>query len=89
MPNAFSPTCLGCRSPLVQRQAGELFAGSMAEIIEVVRRAEAVNGDETGWRDAGRKAWRWVGTTAFAIHRSRGHHALEALPGDATGVDPV
>jgi transposase len=73
----------------LQRQAGEMLAGPMAEIIESVRQAEAVHVDETGWREAGKKAWLWVGVaagaTAFGIHRSRGHDALQALLGEDPG----
>jgi transposase len=77
----------------LHRQAGEVLAGPMAEITEAVRRAEAVHVDETGWREAGEKAWLWVAVaakaTAFLIHRSRGHGALEALLGDDPGGDQV
>ncbi len=77
----------------LQRQAGSVLADPMAEIVQVVRRAEAVHVDETGWRQAGRKAWLWVGVTArataFGIHRSRGHEALESLLGENPGRDQV
>ena len=73
----------------LQRQAGEVLAGPMAEIVGAVRRADAVHVDETGWREAGKKAWLWVGVTAgataFGVHRSRGHDALEALLGEDPG----
>ena len=77
----------------LQRQAGEVLAGPMAEILEAVRKAGAVHVDETGWREAGKKAWLWVavaaGATAFSIHRSRGHDGLEALLGEDPGRDQV
>ena len=77
----------------LQRQAGEVLAGPMAEILGAVRQAGAVHVDETGWRGAGKKAWLWVGVTArataFGIHRSRGHDALEALLGEDPGGDRV
>ena len=77
----------------LQRQAGEVLAGPMAEITEAVRKAGAVHVDETGWREAGKKAWLWVavadGATAFSIHRSRGHDGLEALLGEDPGRDQV
>jgi transposase len=77
----------------LQGQAGEVLAGPMAEITQAVRKAEAVHVDETGWREAGKKAWLWVGVTAgataFGIHRSRGHDALEALLGEDPGGDRV
>ena len=77
----------------LQRQAGEVLAGPMAEITEAVRRAGAVHVDETGWREAREKAWLWVAVaadaTAFLIHRSRGHEGLNALLGDDPGDDRV
>lgn len=77
----------------LQRQAGEVLAGPMAEILGAVRKAGAVHVDETGWREAGRKAWLWVAVaadaTAFSIHRSRGHDGLEALLGEDPGRDQV
>lgn len=77
----------------LQRQAGEVLAGPMAEIVGAVRRADAVHVDETGWREAGEKAWLRVGVaaeaTAFAVHRSRGHDALEALLGEDPGRDQL
>jgi transposase len=77
----------------LQRQAGEVLTDPMAEIVRAVRQAEAVHVDETGWREAGQKAWLWVGVadraTAFLIRRSRGHDALEALLGEDPGRDQV
>ena len=77
----------------LQRRAGEVLACPMAEIVEAVRKAAAVHGDETGWREAGRKAWLWVavsaGATAFSIHRSRGHDRPEAPLGEDPGRDRV
>ena len=77
----------------LQRQAGEVLDGPMAEITEAVRQAKAVHVDETGWRECGRKAWLWVGATAhataFRVHRSRGHDALEALLGAGPRRDQV
>ena len=73
----------------LQRQAGEVLADPMAEIVEAVRGAGAVHVDETGWREQGEKAWLWVGATAgataFLVRRSRGSDALEALLGEDPG----
>lgn len=67
----------------LQRQAGEILADPMAEIVQAVRQAEAVHVDETGWREGGKETWLWVGVaakaTALGVHRSRGRDALEAL----------
>jgi transposase len=77
----------------LQREAGEILADPMAEIVEVVRQADAVHVDETGWREEGKKAWLWVGVTAgataFLIRRSRGHDALEDLLGENPRRDQV
>lgn len=77
----------------LQRQAGEVLAEPMAEILDAVRRADAVHVDETGWREAGQKAWLWVGVTAdataFQIHRSRGFDALKSLLGEDPGQAQV
>jgi transposase len=77
----------------LQRQAGEILADPMAEIVGAVRQAKAVHVDETGWREEGKKAWLWVGATAgataFLIRRSRGHDALEDLLGEEPGRDQV
>ena len=77
----------------LQRQAGEVLAGPMAEVAGAVRRAEAVHVDETGWREQGKKARLWVGATsgaaAFLIRRSRGHDAPEDLLGEGPGRDRV
>ena len=77
----------------LRRQAGDLLADPMAEIVEAVRQAKAVHVDETGWREEGKKAWLWVGATAgataFLIRRSRGHDALEDLLGEDPGRGQV
>ena len=54
----------------LQRRVGEVLADPMAEIVQAVRRAEAAHVDETGWREAGKKARLWVAVTEG--HRLRG-----------------
>lgn len=77
----------------LQRQAASVLTGPMAEIQQAVRQADAVHVDETGWRQAAKKAWLWVGVaaeaTTFLIHRSRGTKALEAMLGEQPGHDRV
>lgn len=77
----------------LQRRAADDLARPMAAIDAEVRRAAAVHVDETGWRQAGKKAWLWVGVaagaTAFRVHRPRGHDGLEALLGEDPGRDRV
>lgn len=49
-------------------------------LVGAVRRACAVNADETGWRIGPLKAWLWVFTnqeaTVYAIENSRGHEVV-------------
>jgi transposase len=70
-------------------------SAALAPIVEearaAVQQADAVNMDETGWRQERRRAWLWTAVTAeltvFLIHRSRGGAAMEVLLGSAfTGV---
>jgi len=65
-------------------------SAALAPIVEearaAVRQADAVNMDETGWRQERQRAWLWTvvaaGLTVFQIHRQRGGAAIEALLGD-------
>lgn len=56
------------------------------EIVADIRNSAAVNIDETGWRENGRKAWLWtvVGRlgTRFAVRRSRSRAMATDLLGD-------
>lgn len=50
----------------------------------------AVHADETGWREARKRAWLWIAGTAlvtvFQIHASRGADAARALLGNFAGI---
>jgi transposase len=70
-------------------------SAALAPIVEeaqrLVQQAQAINMDETGWRQERERAWLWTVVTAeltvFCIDRSRGGAAVEALLGSAfTGV---
>jgi transposase len=56
------------------------------ELVRSVPEAEAVNIDETGWREDRRKAWLWVTVTApatvFTIVRHRSAAVARRLLGD-------
>jgi transposase len=56
------------------------------ELARSVLEAEAVNIDETGWREDRRKAWLWVTVTAlatvFTIARDRSSAVARRLLGD-------
>src|SRR5947209_13063702 len=49
----------------LERQSAQALAEPYRELAESVLEAEAVNIDETGWREDRRKAWLWVTMTAM------------------------
>ena len=59
----------------------------VAHAQAAVRQAAVVNMDETGWRQARRRAWLWTAVTAtltiFQINASRGGAVARGLLGDA------
>jgi transposase len=78
------PVALGTVANLEQEMSAAL-APAHAEAIEVVRQAKVKHVDETGWKQAGQKCWRWLAATtsvaAFLIHPRRSLAALTALLG--------
>jgi transposase len=79
----------GAASNLQQKASDALEApveeAKLAIVLEPVKYA-----DETGWREARRRAWLWVVVTAhltvFMVHARRNADAARALLGNATGV---
>lgn len=73
-----------------ERRISEALAEPVAEAHRFVQRQASANADETGWREARRKAWLWVMTTAFVtvflIHRLRSKVAAHALLGSFAGT---
>jgi transposase len=74
-----------------ERAESAALAPVIAEVRAAVQQAAVVNLDETGWREAKRRAWLWTAVTpsltAFLIDRSRGATALVALVGESfTGL---
>jgi hypothetical protein len=68
-----------------------LFKQKWKEVRELIRTAQAVNIDETGWRIDGQRAWLWVFNTAkglsFEIAPSRGKGiVVDALGEDFSGT---
>src|SRR5262245_20300736 len=65
----------------------QVQSAALAPVVEearvAVQQAAVVNMDETGWRQAQRRAWLWTAVTAeltvFLVARSRGGAAIEAL----------
>jgi transposase len=80
------PVSLGTVGHL-EAQMAEALAPAHAEAVQAVREAPAKHVDETGWKQAGARAWLWVGATAvvaaFVIHARRSLAGLQALLGEA------
>jgi transposase len=59
------------------------------DIVEEVRNSAALNIDETGWRQDGKKAWLWTAVgrlaTLFAVRLSRSRDEVHALLGEEFG----
>ena len=74
-----------------ERRAEAATADPVAELARAIADAPALSVDETGWRQAGKRAWLWTavarGMTLFRIDRSRGADALRRLVGE--GIAPV
>jgi transposase len=70
----------------LERITADVLEQPVAELAEQVKTAEAVNIDETGWRESGRKAWLWVVVTAvgivFRVARSRAGAVARDLLGE-------
>jgi transposase len=65
--------------------------GVVLDVAEAVKKAEAVNMDETGWKEADSRAWLWTATTPqlslFKIAQTRSGAVVEELLGaDFSGV---
>jgi transposase len=70
----------------LERITAEVLEQPVTELAEAVKAAEAANIDETGWREARRKAWLWVVVTSvgvvFRIARSRAGAVAAELLGE-------
>ena len=70
----------------LERQSAAALAEPYNELARSVHEAEAVNIDETSWREDRRKAWLWVTVTAlvtvFTIARNRSAAVAQAAAGD-------
>lgn len=76
---------IGC-----QRLASEALAAPVEEAKAFVVEAPVKHADETGWREARRKAWLWTVVTAtvtvFMVHSRRTADAAREILGRAHGV---
>ena len=70
----------------LEKQSAQALAAPYHELARSVTEAEAVNIDETGWREDRRKAWLWVTVTAsatvFSIAGNRSAEVARGLLGD-------
>jgi len=71
--------------PAVKQATSTALAVPVAEAHAYVQAQAQVNVDETGWREANRKAWLWVAVsvrvTVFLVQASRSGQAAQALLG--------
>lgn len=73
-----------------QHKASEALAGPFEEARLAVIEAPVKHADETGWREARRRAWLWVVVTStltvFMVHARRNSDAARQLLGKAGGA---
>ena len=66
------------------------LAQPVNEAWEAAQSADVLHADETGWREANKKAWLWVAVTSaatvFMVHAKRGQVAARELLGTFGGV---
>ena len=83
------PMALGSVTACEQAMS-ESVAAPVAEAHDHVKQQPVIHADETGWREARRRAWLWVAVTQFVtvfmIHSRRGAVAARALLGDFAGI---
>ena len=67
----------------VEKRMSQALAVPWNEALEFNRRQPTIHADETGWREAKKKAWLWVVASTqvavFQIQRSRGAKVIQAL----------
>lgn len=77
-----APIALGTISNLEAEMSAALQP-AYAQAQQAVRDAKVKNIDETGWKEAGKRRWLWLATTAqvacYLIHTGRGAAGLLAL----------
>lgn len=71
--------------PALEQRTSEAISEPVEEAREYVQRQSVVNMDETGWREANRRAWLWVAATTlvtvFLIRLSRGGQVAREILG--------
>ena len=70
----------------LEQRSGEAISGPVEEAREYVKGQPVVHMDETGWREANKKAWLWVAATSlvtvFLIRCSRGGKVAQEMLGE-------
>lgn len=70
----------------LEHRASEAISEPVAEARSFVKEQPVVHMDETGWREANKKAWLWVAATSlvtvFLIRRSRGGKVAKEMIGE-------
>lgn len=73
-----------------ERRTSDILAAPVAEAHEYVQDQPVLNADETGWREARKRAWLWVAVTGlvtvFMIHGRRSGPAARKLLGRFSGI---
>ena len=73
-----------------QREASAAIAAPVEEARVAAQSAPVKHADETGWREAGKRAWLWTlvtsSVTVFLIARGRGEDVARRLLGVVAGV---
>ena len=80
------PLSTGAIDAILGRVGAALDAPYL-ELRETIKRAAAVNADETGWALAGKRRWLWGGFTpqiaVFQVEATRGQQAAKRLLGES------
>lgn len=80
-----TPVSLGAVSN-IEQTVSEALGAPVEQARDYIQQQSVAHMDETGWREANRKAWLWVVVTAmvtvFEVARSRGSKVVKGLLGD-------
>jgi transposase len=77
--------------PALEQRTSKIIKEPVEEVRQYVRRQSVVHVDETGWKEANKRAWLWVAAsvlaTVYFIRPSRGSQVAKEMLGlDFTGI---
>lgn len=77
--------------PALEQRTSHIIKAPVQEARQYVRNQPVVHVDETGWKEAGKRAWLWVAATllvtVYVIRPSRGGQVAKEILGlDFTGI---